>query len=545
MTRSGFGARTHRRVRVALALCVVAAGCAARASVPPTSPFYGTSLTPYDALVRHHLLTPTPAGVKELRSADTDEVVRLMNEGLLLHRLDRFAESNAALQRAEAIATARYTRSLVQDIASFVVSDNAVDYQASAQERSMIHYYGMLNFLALGDTEGALVEARKANALLRRYANDFPNRSFVNDAAVQYLVGMLQWGLGEENDAMVSLRQSLAGYETYQAHYGVRTPELVAIDVARVADAVGFDEVAVRTRENFLGGSERDAEVPARDRDSGDVVLVIENGFVAHKRQEKLFVPVLREERDSVLSGSAGSAVEAAFRVLVRTVIVMTEMSREGQNYVQAHEDGVTFVSGALSAAGVELITMAWPRYDLDARRATSIRVSAPDGIEATPVVMEDLSAIAVRDFEERKTSMLLRMTARTLMKEAGVIQSERAGEAAGGALGGFAARVAARTLANATERADTRSWSGLPAELLLTRLRLPAGRHDLVVTFEGPSGTETRTVPVDVRAGSVTLRSVAVVGRDPGDRGRFQRAQRDIEYKVSRPAVARRGTGR
>jgi hypothetical protein len=48
-----------------------------------------------------------------------------------------------------------------------------------------------LNYLALSQPEEALVEARRVNALLRRYANDFPDRSFVNDAAVQYMAGML------------------------------------------------------------------------------------------------------------------------------------------------------------------------------------------------------------------------------------------------------------------------------------------------------------------------------------------------------------------
>jgi hypothetical protein len=159
-------------------------------------------------------------------------------------------------------------------------------------------------------------------------------------------------------------------------------------------------------------------------------------------------------------------------------------------------------------------------------------------GQEVDPVLMEDLSAIALRDFEERKTAMLLRMTARTLLKEAAVIQSERAGEQAGGALGGFAARIAARSVANATENADTRSWSGLPAELLVTRLRLPAGPQRLEISFEGLRGPETRTVEVDVRPGSVVLHTVAIVGRDRGDQRRFQGATRAVKYDTPRARV-------
>ena len=536
---------TWGRWAAALGVFLGAAACGRTvAALPETSPFYGGSLTPYDALVRHHLLDPDDIGLASLREAGPrDEVVRLMNEGLFLHRMGRYRESNAALQRAEGLSEARYTKRIAQDVASFIVSDNVVDYYASALERSMLHYYGMFNYLALGDPEGAMVEARKANALLRRYGNDNPGRSFVNDAAVQYMAGMLQWGEGEENDAVVSLRQSLAGYRDYEARYGVRTPWPVALDAARIAADMGLTEVAQSVGNTYLEGRLDEADLPGRPSDAGDVVLVIENGFIAHKRQQKLFVPVLRSERDSVLAGSAPSAVAAAVRVMIRTVIVMNELGKDGQSYVQAHQDGVTFVSGALSAAGMELVTMAWPTYELTAQRATGIRVtSGLREIETPTVLMEDLSAIALRDFEERKTSMLVRLIARTLLKEAAVLESERRGTQAGGVLAGLAARVAARTAANATEQADTRSWSGLPAELLLARLRLPPGPNEIRITYQGLQGPETRALTVDVRPDSVVLRTVAVVGRDRGDQGRFRGSTRGVTYEVRSGSPRARG---
>lgn len=533
MRRFPWGPR-RRPLWFAVGLIVAVGACAGSINLPPGSPFLGSALPPYDGLVRHHLLNPTESGFEDVRAAaPDDDVVRLMNEGLLLHRLGRYEDSNTALQQAEAIATDRYTRSLGQELASLVVSDQVLDYQASALERSMLHFYGMLNYLALDLPESALVEARRANALLRRYANDFPGRSFVNDAAVQYVAGMLQWSEGEENDAIVSLRQSLQGYEEYEADYGVSTPLPVAVDAHRVAAAVGLDDVAERIRTNLLQGHEAEADLPARTAGSGDVLLVIENGFVAFKRQQKLFIPILRSERDSVLAGSTSSAVEAAFRVMVRTVIAMNDLSRGGQSYVQAHEDGVTLVSGALSAVGVELMTAAWPVYEPGSRRATGVVVRTGDGATWPTTLVEDLSAIAVRDFEERKTSLLLRMTGRVLLKEAGIIQSERAGERAGGAFGGFAARIAARTLANATEKADTRSWSGLPTELSIARLRLPAGTHEIEIAYRGADGPATKVLSVQVIPGAVALRSVAISGRDDQDASRLRRATADVRYEV------------
>jgi hypothetical protein len=520
---------------------LLSAGCGGGGSLrlPETSPFFWTSLPEYDAALRHYLTPPDPAGLALIQQeGPKDEVVRLVNEGLFLHRLGQYEASNAALQRAEALATDRYTKSITQNVAAFVVSDNVLDYYPSALERSMINLYGMLNYLALGEPESASVEARKANALLRRYGNDNPGRSFVNDAAVQYLAGMLQWGEREENDAVVSLRQSLAGYQDYEIRYGVPTPRAVSLDATRVARDLGLDDVAEAIQNRHFGSGAVVGD-PAREADRGDLLLVIENGFIAHKKQQKLFVPVLKSERDAVLSGNAQSAVGAAFMVLIRTVQVMTSLSEEGKNYLRAHEDGVLVASAALSAVGMELMTVAWPTYELDAKRATGIQVRAGDGAPVTPELLEDLSAIAVRDFEERKTSLMLRMFARSLLKEASVAATEARAEQAGGAVAGLLGRVAARTAANATERADTRSWSSLPAEILLARFRLPVGPNEIQVTFQGPNGPETTLLNVDIEPGAVTIRNVAVWGRDQGDQARFIRSQRGVDYIVPRRSSA------
>ena len=406
----------------------------------------------------------------------------------------------------------------------------------------MIHYYGMMNYLALNDMENALVEARKANALLRRYANDNPGRSFTNPAALQYIAGMLQWSAGEDNDAIVSLRQSLAGYDDYEQRYGVEPPGPVVEDVVRVASALGFDDVAEETWRTYLtDGDSSFAEPATPSVDTGELIVVIENGFVAHKAEEKLYVPVLASEKDSVLSGNVGSAVLAAVGVLVRTVVVMNYLSQEGVDYPR-HEDGV-IIATAGSAVGLELLTLAWPSYQNEARRAGDVRVSVNNERSITPALLQDLSAIAVRDFEEQKPTIMLRMVARGLLKEAAVTAAEAAGEGSGGEVGGFLARVTARAFATATERADTRSWSALPAELLLARFRLPAGRHTLRISYEGLNRRrELLELDVEIEAGRVTTQTAALLGDGEGNRERLRVAKRGVRYEAPKaPKVERK----
>lgn len=500
--------------------------------VPPESPFLGGSLPSHDAALRHYVVLRDSSALGPLlESGPKDALIRQLSAGLFLHRLGRFAASNVALQEAERLAEERYTKSITQNIAAFIVSDNVLDYYPSALEWSMIYYYGMMNYLRLGNVEEALVEARKANALLRRYANDNPGRSFTNPAAVQYIAGMLQWAAGEDNDAMVSLRQSLGAYQEYEERFGVTPPQPVLEDVIRVASDLGFDDVADRTRAVYFEGVELEEE----PRGTGELLVLIENGFIAHRAEEKLYIPVLQEEKDSVLHGDAGSAVIAAARVLVRTLVVMNELSRRGVDYPR-HEDGV-IIATAGSAVGLELISVAWPSYQLEARRAAAVRVSVGDERSFTPALLLDLSAIAVRDFEETKPTIMLRMIARGLLKEAAVTAAEAAGEDAAGEVGGFLGRVVSRAFAVATERADTRNWSILPCELLLARFHLPPGKHRLRISFDGLNGRrDLLEFDVEVRAGEVTTHTVVLFGDDLGDRDRFRAARKGVRYVA--PAI-------
>ena len=502
--------------------------------VPPESPFFGGSLTSHDASLRHYMTLRDSSALRPLlESGPKDELIKQLNAGLFLRRLGRFGESNVALQEAERLAQERYTKSISQNVAAFLVSDRVLDFYPSALEWSMIYYYGMMNYLELGDVENALVEARKANALLRRYSNANPGRSFTNPAAVQYVAGLLQWSAGDENDAIVSLRQALAGFEEYDASYGVPPPRPVAEDVVWIASELGLDEVAERTRLTYLPEqAETQRTYVAGGKETGELLVVIENGFVAHRSEQKLYIPVLAEEKDSVVSGSAGSAIRAALRVLIRTIVVMNELSREGVDY-PTHEGGV-IIATAGSAVGLDLISLAWPSYQLSGHRAGSVRVSVDNQRWIVPTLLQDLSAIAARDFEEQKPTIMLRMVARGLLKEAAVAAAEEAGEEAGGNVGGFVGRVAARALASATERADTRSWSALPAELFLVRFRLPAGQHELLIRHIGLNNRpELIKLDVEIEAGHVTTQTVVLVGHAEGDRARFRAAARGVRYEV------------
>ena len=86
--------------------------------------------------------------------------------------------------------------------------------------------------------------------------------------------------------------------------------------------------------------------------------------------------------------------------------------------------------------------------------------------------------------------------------------------------------------LAVATERADTRNWSILPAELLLARFRLPPGQHRLRISYDGLfDRRQLLEFDIEIRAGDVVTHTVAILGDDEGDHDRFDAAAKGVRY--------------
>ena len=93
---------------------------------------------------------------------------------------------------------------------------------------------------------------------------------------------------------------------------------------------------------------------------------------------------------------------------------------------------------------------------------------------ESGQVLVQDIAAIAAKDLSERIALIKTRSAARGVLK--------------------LAAQAATNVDASESQFADTRSWSTLPAQIRMARLKLPPGRYDLTVRFLDSSGKEVST---------------------------------------------------
>jgi hypothetical protein len=108
--------------------------------------------------------------------------------------------------------------------------------------------------------------------------------------------------------------------------------------------------------------------------------------------------------------------------------------------------------------------------------------------------LIQDLSALAARDFSERYNGLAVKAVARAAIKYAAAEGLARGARVAAGRdagpLVGLLVGSLAKTLAISTEEADKRSWRTLPDEIHIARLWVPPGSYELRVRPVGKGGS-------------------------------------------------------
>ena len=409
---------------------------------------------------------------KALAWREDDALLRALTTGVAAYYAKQFARSGAVLDTAALVADDRITASISRNGLALVTNDMARQYQPRRTERLFIPYYAMLSYVQLGAWEDAAVEARRLVALLAQYGEDREFGERAVHGAMQHLAGAVFERAGERDDARVA--------------YGAAHALLAALP---------------------------ERLPPGTIADEGEVLVVVERGFVAHRATETIEL-FIGGDRDSLRLDGDGHR-RALARIAERAAAEQGEPRRAGSvvrgislrlgDYAESpsghDDDDVDDGDYYLSIALPSLRRSARP-WGGEVRLA--VDGAGVDGITATSVV-DDAGAV---DARRERTSLAVRAVARAAAKYAVVkAVKDKKGQVAG-------------TLANIggalLERADVRSWHLLPQEITLVRARVPAGRR--AVRLQVGEGWAVRAVDVgsvEVRRGELTIVPVRL-WRDP-----------------------------
>ncbi len=389
----------------------------------------------------------------------------LMENGLISHYRGEYHASNRFFESAERLSDRLFTRSLSREVASLITNDQVRAYRGEEFELAFINYYRALNYWYLNEPEDALVECRKANLKLDRYAAQADyDATYRNDAFIHYITGLIYEATGELNDAYVSYRNALDAYETYHEAFGLAAPETLARDLRRVETALDFVDnpgEAVATRDSHSAGD-------------GELIVFSEIGFVPHKVEEEISLPIY--EGDDF--GGKKDRLEGVSRKIA-------------YRHFKPHYAGKSKVKYWLRVA--------LPAYKDVVPHTHTIRVSAA-GRQTATTLAEDLSSIAWQTFQDKQPAILARTVARGLVKYSASVKAKEKSKVLGFIVNLFSAAI---------ETADTRSWVSLPHNVQIGRLALPAGTHTLTLESLDNRGRviETGTISdIDIRPGTRTF---------------------------------------
>jgi hypothetical protein len=134
--------------------------------------------------------------------------------GLLFHYAEQFDSSNTYLLKAADIREELYTRSVTNEAVSILTNSNVRPYRSYPYEIVFLHQVLALNFMALGQTDEALVEARRTQLLFNEWErkNAKHNRYFT-DGMFHYLTSVAYDEAGESDDAMISLFHAVKAFQ--------------------------------------------------------------------------------------------------------------------------------------------------------------------------------------------------------------------------------------------------------------------------------------------------------------------------------------------
>jgi hypothetical protein len=408
--------------------------------------------------------------VAALAWPEDDALLRTLNVGITRYYAAQYARSAAMLDTAALMADDRITASVSRNALSLLTNDMARPYQPRRTERLLIPYYGMLAYARLGAWEDAAVEARRLAGLLAQYADDRDDAERSLHAVLLHLSGAVFERAGNRGEAEVSYR---------------------------AAHALSF--------------ALSDSLVPA-DSGSGDLLVVVERGFVAHRTTESIHIYLGDSDRDSLGHSDASRRRTASRIASAEGTWGGGDIRRTSAGAARIDALPMCFDRRRHHDEGDDdhYLSIAFPVLRQSARPwGGAVTVVADDRPAVTGRLVAEVDDASAADERRERVSIATRAIARAAAKYA-VARTvrDKKGETAG-----TIAEIAGSLL----ERADVRSWHLLPRELTLARMRLDPGvrRVRLLIGREG----ETRTVDlgmITIIGGGVTIVPVRLWGDPP-----------------------------
>ena len=368
-----------------------------------------------------------------------DRPLAALERGSLHQAITQFPDSRRDFSGAEpALELLDMKTDPIGALGSYLYSDSVKTYRTPPTERLSLNPINSLNYLAQGDLDGAAVEARRFQ-VMRDYLESLNIKAEGPATLGAFLAGFIFERRGEGDRALRYYEEALAG------------GPLASLD-APINRLARFNPYRGPRISAVLA---QHTSGPAESTPPTELLVVLSVGRVPHKIPERIPVGAAVGIAGTVASGNINFLKYGATKVVVYPQLVDTP---------SVLGPAALTVDG--EAVGVEQLT--------------------------------DLGSSIRHEYDEAKPRIVLAALMR-MATRAGMAEGVRAaGRKQSSALGDVLSILFESTMV-ALDRPDTRSWTMLPDRVLVARLPIAPGSHDVDVGFGGGGN---RRAAVDVPKG-------------------------------------------
>jgi hypothetical protein len=169
-----------------------------------------------------------------------NEILFYLDRGMVGHYAGLYWDSSRDLEMAERLIEEAFTKSISQEIGSYLLNDNVKNYSGEDYEDLYVNVFNSLNYYHNNDLEGALVEIRRMNEKLQHLGDKYEKAKekvlesnnrvdprqlpmeasrFSNSALARYLGVLFYRGAGKDDDARIDYEELVRAYGLAPAVY--------------------------------------------------------------------------------------------------------------------------------------------------------------------------------------------------------------------------------------------------------------------------------------------------------------------------------------
>jgi len=337
-----------------------------------------------------------------------------------------------------------FSRNTAHDIGKYLFSDDAGPYKAPPYEKLMINTMNMVNYLAVGDLQGARVEARRL-AVMQKYLKDRdPNNALT--APGSYLAGFTFEKSGQYEEALRYYDEALQ-YGEYRS---------LSEPVKRLMGRAGYASPRLRKVAGLAEGEQAPRATDTPGAEQGELLVIVNYGRVPAKVAKRLPIGLALTWASGALEPGASAQANALGAQGLVTWVNYPELGN-------AHGEYDT------------------PSFRLDGQAMPLEGIVAVD--KETKKAWDQVKGAVI-------ASAITRMIAR--------VAAGKGIEAAAGnenPIAGLLLGLATQATLTAADTPDTRNWATLPARMAFARVVLPAGPRTVQLRARGADTTKKVTL--------------------------------------------------